>query len=50
MPDPDYPIEDDEELAPLLKTQMPFGPALGAAALAVVLFSSQFLDGASILG
>ena len=49
MPDPDYPIEEGEELAPLLKTQMPFGPALGAAALAVVLFSGQFLQGASIL-
>ncbi len=49
MPDPDFPAEVDGELLPLLKTQMPFGPALAASALILVVFSSQLLDGASIL-
>lgn len=49
MPDPDYPIEEGDELVPLLKTAMPFGPALATATLTLVVFSSQLLDGASIL-
>lgn len=50
MPDPDFPaIQEDGSLLPLLKTQMPFGPALAASALALVVFSNQLLDGASIL-
>jgi len=49
MPDPDYPIEEGDELVPLLKTQMPFGPALAGAALALVVFSTEVLGGASIL-
>lgn len=49
MPDPDFPIEEGDQLVPLLKTQMPFGPALAASALVLVVFSHQLLDGASIL-
>jgi len=49
MPDPDYPIEEGDELVPLLKTQMPFGPALACAALGLIVFSGRVLDGASIL-
>ena len=49
MPDPDYPIEEGDELVPLFKTQMPFGPALAAAALVMVAFGGNILEASTIL-
>lgn len=49
LPDPDFPPPEDGSFTPLLKTAMPFGPALAFAALLLILFSERFLSGASIL-
>jgi leader peptidase (prepilin peptidase)/N-methyltransferase len=49
LPDPDFPPPEDGTLEPLLKTAVPFGPALALATLGLVVFSSQFLDGTGIL-
>ena len=49
IPDPDYPIEEGDELVPLLKTQMPFGPALALAALVMVVLGGNILGASTIL-
>ena len=49
VPDPDFPPPEDGSFEPLLRTAAPFGPALAAAALVLILFSEQILEGASIL-
>ncbi len=49
VPDPDVPPPEDGSFEPLLRTAAPFGPALAFAALILILFSEQFLAGASIL-
>ncbi|MFT7476668.1 MAG: prepilin signal peptidase PulO-like enzyme (type II secretory pathway), partial [Verrucomicrobiales bacterium] len=49
LPDPDFPPPKDGTLEPLLKTAVPFGPALALATLGLVVFSSQVLDGTGIL-
>lgn len=49
LPDPDFPPPEDGSFTPLLKTAMPFGPALALSALILILFSERFLSGASIL-
>lgn len=49
VPDPDFPPPEDGSFEPLLRTAAPFGPALALAALGLILFSNQILEGASIL-
>lgn len=49
VPDPDFPPPEDGSFTPLLRTAAPFGPALALAALGLILFSNQILEGASIL-
>ncbi len=49
LPDPDFPPAEDGSLDPLLKTAFPFGPALAASTLYLVVASNQLLDAGSIL-
>ncbi len=49
LPDPDFPPAEDGSLDPLLKTAFPFGPALAASTLVLVVASNQLLDAGSIL-
>ena len=49
VPDPDFPPPEDGSFEPLLRTAAPFGPALALAALGLILFSNEILEGASIL-
>ena len=48
LPDPDYPPAEDGSLDPLLKTAFPFGPALAASALCLVVLSDEVLAAGSI--
>lgn len=49
LPDPDFPPAEDGSLDPLLKTAFPFGPALAASALGLVVLSDSVLAAGSIL-
>lgn len=49
LPDPDFPPAEDGSLDPLLKTAFPFGPALAASTLCLVIASNELLSAGSIL-
>ena len=49
LPDPDFPPPEDGSLEPLLKTAIPFGPALALSTLGLVVFSQTVLSGGGIL-
>jgi len=49
LPDPDFPPAEDGSLDPLLKTAFPFGPALAASTLCLVMASNSLLSAGSIL-
>ena len=49
LPDPDFPPPEDGSVEPLLKTAVPFGPALALSTLGLVVFSQTVLAGGGIL-
>ena len=49
LEDPDVPLEERNTTMPILKTQFPFGPALAAAALIVMLTSENLLGSPGLL-
>jgi leader peptidase (prepilin peptidase)/N-methyltransferase len=49
LEDPDVPLEERNAALPILKTQFPFGPALAAAALIVMLTSENLLGSPGLL-
>lgn len=49
LPDPDFPPPEDGSIEPLLKTAVPFGPALALSTLGLVVFSHTVLAGGGIL-
>ena len=49
LPDPDFPPPEDGSAEPLLKTAVPFGPALALSTLGLVVFSQTVLSGGGIL-